>query len=71
MTNEMTFKSEYIRAAKTGVWHVTRGGGGIALCGRRIVSDLERSWPGNRREKRCESCAEKKKEPVRGSVRNG
>jgi hypothetical protein len=62
----MTFKAEYIREKRTGVWHVTRDGSGRTLCGRKIVSDLERSWPGNPREKRCESCVEKKREPYRG-----
>lgn len=59
MPEELTFKQEYIRAASTRIWHVTRGGG-ITLCGRRIAVDLERSWPGFN-TKKCSPCLEKKK----------
>lgn len=54
------FKEEYIRAARTGVWHVVRGGP-RTLCGRKVASDKSRSWPGFN-TKRCQECVERRRE---------
>lgn len=56
------FKTEYVRAASTGVWHVIRFyGSPRTLCGRKIESDKARSWPGFN-TKWCKECVAKKKE---------